>query len=187
VIKGLRLSGSRHPGPVSTRLAQVSDARAIAVVHVRSWQAAYRGLLPQDYLDQLDPDLRIVRWEEQLRQAQWPRQVVVVAEDAGEVVGFARVCPARDADLDPAITGEVTSIYLLREAWGQGLGRQLMTAALAALTAAGFREAVLWVLDTNARARSFYQAGGWSPDGSVKQDELAGFPLREVRYRCPVP
>jgi GNAT superfamily N-acetyltransferase len=172
---------------VSTRLAQVSDARAIAVVHVRSWQAAYRGLLPQDYLDRLDPDQRIARWEEQLRQAQGPRQAVVVAEDAGELVGFAHACPARDADLDPAITGEVASIYLLREARGQGLGRQLMTAALAVLTAAGFREAVLWVLDINARARSFYQAGGWRPDGSVKQDELAGFPLREVRYRCPVP
>jgi hypothetical protein len=40
---------------MSIRLAQASDARAIAEVHVRSWQAAYRDLLPQEYLDGLDP------------------------------------------------------------------------------------------------------------------------------------
>jgi GNAT superfamily N-acetyltransferase len=154
----------------SVRVAQVADARAIALVHVRSWQAAYRGLLPQGYLDGLDPGQRSGRWELALGEADWPRQGVLVAEQAGKVVGFARICPARDDDQDPATVGELGAIYLLPRAWGAGLGRELI------------RQAVLWVLDTNERARRFYAADGWRPDGAVKQEELDGAAMREVRY-----
>ena len=58
-----------------------------------------------------------------------------------------------------------------------------MNAALRRLADAGFREAVLWVLETNEAAQRFYEAGGWQPDGSVKSDDSRGFPLVEVRYR----
>jgi GNAT superfamily N-acetyltransferase len=171
---------------VSVRVATVSDARAIAVVHVRSWQAAYRGLLPQDYLDGLDPGQRIGRWAVTLGEAGWPRRGVLVAEQAGEVAGFARICPARDADQDPAAVGELTAIYLLPQAWGAGLGRELIAAARAGLGEAGFREAVLWVLDTNERARRFYAADGWRRDGALKEEELHGAVMSEVRYRRPL-
>jgi GNAT superfamily N-acetyltransferase len=50
---------------------------------------------------------------------------------------------------------------------GQGLGRQLMTATLANLAAAGYREAALWVLQDNARARPFYSQAGWAADGTA--------------------
>jgi GNAT superfamily N-acetyltransferase len=172
---------------MTTRLARASDARAIAVVHVRSWQGAYRDLRPREYLDGLDPGQRVAGWDRTLGEADWPRRGVFVAEQAGEVVGFASFCPARDDDLDRGCIGEVPAIYLVPAAWGQGLGRQLMTDALAAIAAAGFSEAALWVLDANERARAFYQAGGWSADGAVKQDRRVGFTLHEVRYRRPVP
>ena len=58
-----------------------------------------------------------------------------------------------------------------------------MDAALGRLAEAGFHQATLWVLDTNVRARRFYEAAGWSADGTVKRDERLGFPIREVRYR----
>jgi GNAT superfamily N-acetyltransferase len=179
-------AGGRAGGTVSVRVARAADARAIAVVHVRSWQAAYRGLLPQDYLDGLDPGQRVPRWAAMLGQADWPRHAVLVAEEAGEVVGFARISPVRDEDLDPAAVGEVTAIYLLPRVWGAGLGRELMGTARAGLREAGFREAALWVLDTNERARRFYQADGWQPDGAAKVEELAGATLSELRYRRPL-
>ena len=50
-------------GVMEIRAARMQDVPQIAVVHVRSWQAAYRGLLPQAYLDALDPAQRISRWE----------------------------------------------------------------------------------------------------------------------------
>jgi ribosomal protein S18 acetylase RimI-like enzyme len=175
---------------VSIRAARADDARAIATAHVRSWQAAYRGLIPQDYLDSLDPEHRVARWAARLSQVEggWPRTGVLVAQEADQVVGFAGFSPVRDPDLDPATVGELTTIYLLPQAWGQGHGRELMAAALAALRQAGYREAVLWVLDSNDRARRFYLAAGWRADGGAKQVDLdgTGFPLSEVRYRHPL-
>jgi hypothetical protein len=57
-----------------------------------------------------------------------------------------------------------------------------MNAALGRLAEAGFTEATLWALDSNVRARRFYEAGGWSADGALKNDESRGFPMTEVRY-----
>src|SRR5690606_41064361 len=62
--------------------------------------------------------------------------------------------------------GEVTAIYLRQAHWGRGIGRRLFAAVVDRLREAGFEEAILWVLDTNARARRFYEAAGWEADGS---------------------
>lgn len=158
----------------------------IAIVHVRSWQAAYRGLIPQDYLDSLDPAQRRPRWEHILSESNWPRAGTLVAQAAEDVIGFANICPTRDEDEDPANVGEHTSIYLLPTAWSTGSGRELMIAALGTLQQS-FSQATLWVLDTNSRARRFYEAAGWQTDGGVKLDEVKGISLKEVRYRRTLP
>ena len=87
----------------------------------------------------------------------------------------------------PRGLGELAAIYLVPEAWGMGVGRQLMASALAALSDAGYDEALLWVLDTNSRARRFYEAAGWQADGAVKEDSSRGFVLNEIRYRRSLP
>lgn len=167
------------------RRADLNDAAAIATVHVRSWQAAYRGLLPQDLLDALDPDRRLPGWRRVLTAAEWPhRGVLVAAED--DVLGFASVGPSRDADSDPSTVGEVQAIYLDPDAWGRGIGRELMAESVRALGEAGYRQATLWALDTNMRARRFYGAAGWTMDGATKRDTRHGVMLSEARYRRPL-
>jgi ribosomal protein S18 acetylase RimI-like enzyme len=167
------------------RAARVEDAAQIAIVHVRSWQSAYQGLLPQAYLDGLDPAQRVGRWERSLTEVDETTGGVLVAEDDddGHLIGFISYSQSRDADADPKQVGEVGAIYLLSDAWRNGVGRRLMNAALGRLAEAGFTEATLWVLDSNVRARRFYEAGGWSADGVLKSDESRGFPIMEVRYR----
>jgi GNAT superfamily N-acetyltransferase len=165
------------------RLATADDAAAIAVVHVCAWQAAYRGLLPQDYLDSLDPERRREGWVDILAASDPPRAGTLVIETGPEIVGFAGVCPSRDDDADPLTVGEIPAIYLLAAHWGTGSGRRLMAAAVAMLGDGGYRAATLWVLDTNERARRFYRAGGWRADGAVKQDVSHGIELTELRYR----
>lgn len=167
---------------VDIRAAVATDAEAIARVHVRSWQAAYQGLMPQAHLDGLNVDHRQQVWRAILAETGWPRAGALVADAGDGVVGFAHVCPTRDDDRDPTSVGEVTSIYVLSDAWRAGVGRALLAAGVASLAEAGFAEATLWVLDTNDRARRFYAASGWRPDGAVKDDDLRGFPLTEVRY-----
>jgi GNAT superfamily N-acetyltransferase len=168
------------------RQAEPADAEAIAVIHVRAWQTAYRGLIPQGYLDALDSGERQCVWRRRLAETHWPKSGTLVAETDGHVIGFARLCATRDEDEDPATVGEIAAIYLTTEIWGTGVGRRLMSAALETLARAGYREATLWVLETNARARRFYEAGGWRGDGAVRQDEVDGVLLTDLRYRHPV-
>ena len=168
------------------RRATTGDAAAVASVQVRSWQAAYRGLMPDEVLDGLSVDQRAHVWRP-LVEAGEPGEGVLVAETDVGVVGFAHVCPARDADAE-AGTGEVSAIYLLPEVWGTGHGRALMDAALRRLREDGYRSAILWVLVGNERARRFYAAAGWSCDGAEKTATVGGFAtITETRYRRPLP
>jgi GNAT superfamily N-acetyltransferase len=179
----VRLGGPRDDDRVQIRQAIVADAPRIAEVHVCSWKVGYRGLLPQDLLDGLDPRQRVPRWEAILEQSTWPNGATLVAQEADHLVGFAHLRPTRDDDQNPALVGEVASFYVSPELWGKGVGRALMEASCEALTAAGFLAASLWVLGSNARAIGFYEALGWRDDGAVKDDIVGGTPIRDLRYR----
>jgi ribosomal protein S18 acetylase RimI-like enzyme len=172
---------------VTIRRATIDDAARIAETHVRSWQSAYRGLVPQDYLDSLDPAERL-GWRRQiLASVNWAVGGVLVAEDESGLTGFADFGPTRDADEDPRLIGEIRAIYVAPGVWGLGHGRDLMTTALAGLTTVGYAEVTLWVLGSNKRARRFYEAAGFRADGCAKEYEGLGFTLPEVRYRRLLP
>jgi ribosomal protein S18 acetylase RimI-like enzyme len=165
------------------RPAVGSDIAAIAEVHVRSWQETYVGQVPRGYLDGLSIEDRTSRWQETLIDAEWPNPDLLVLLDNDDiVVGFATTSASRDADAAVS-TGEVPAIYTRRRVWGRGWGRDLMQAALRRLSEAGFADATLWVLDTNERARRFYEAGGWRWDGATKPHVIGGQEVIEVRYR----
>lgn len=165
----------------AVRAAQSSDAADIGLVHVRAWQVTYAGHFPQEFLDALDPAQRGDVWRRYFERGPSDREALLVSDIGTHVGGFANVGPSRDEGADGV--GEVYAIYLLPELWGQGLGRDLMVAALDALAGHGFGEATLWVLNANERARRFYEAGGWSADGATRIDDARGFPVVEVRYR----
>lgn len=164
------------------RDATPDDARAVAEVHVRTWQAAYRGLVPDDYLDRLSVERRETGWRDTL-SAELPEVFTLVAEADGRVVGFAGGGPSRDEDVDDT-TGELYAIYALPEWWGTEVGAALLEDAITRLRT-GYARATLWVLAGNARARRFYEKAGWRADGTTKDDDRWGdFVLREVRYRA---
>jgi ribosomal protein S18 acetylase RimI-like enzyme len=144
-------------------------------------------VLPQDYLDRLTPARRLMVWQRVIRETDCPRAGVIVAEAHRRIIGFVHVKPSRDPDSDPVAVGQLTSIYVLPGWWGQGIGRQLMTAAINRMTVAGFDQATLWVLHTNVRARHFYDTAQCRPDGTTRQKEIGGVPLTEVRYQRPLP
>ncbi|HYY80155.1 MAG TPA: GNAT family N-acetyltransferase [Actinomycetes bacterium] len=160
------------------RRASVEDAAAIGAVHVRAWQAAYRGQMPDGYLDGLRASDRADGWARSLARERDDARVLVAERD-GAVVGFAVVGPAQD----PAGLGELYAINVDPDRWGGGAGRALLEAAQASLAALGHAEAVLWVLPGNRRARRFYERAGWSADGAERTQEVQGVVVDEVRYR----
>lgn len=159
------------------RTALPGDAAGIADVHTRAWQWAYRGLMPEAYLDGLEPGPRAAMWADAIAAGRAP----LVAVGEHDVLGFAAAMSSRDEDAD-ATTGEVGAIYLDPAVVGQGVGAALWRGVLAQLAAAGHRRVTVWVLDSNERGRTFYERMGLTPDGAEKADAVRGFPIREVRY-----
>lgn len=163
---------------MEVRAASFEDCRAVAEVHVASWQAAYAGILDPAFLAGLSVERREESW----------RQVLSVGESElmlgvadGAVVGFASIGPSRDPDA-PAARAELWALYVDPRCWSTGAGRQLWQAAYARLRSQGFLSVSLWVLERNARAINFYSSAGFTIEaGSEKEFELGGATVREVR------
>lgn len=162
------------------RKATIDDARAIAEVHVKAWQAAYQGLLPEDFLQNLSVDRREQQWRDGMQNAE---QVILVYESQ-TIVAFCSFAPARDDDTDKTNAAELTTIYALESVWGQGIGKALWNKAIQHMRESGFSEVVLWVLRGNDRAITFYEGMGLTSDGKTKTETWQnGITLHEARYR----
>ena len=153
---------------------------AVARVHVRAWQVAYRNLLPDDYLNSLKPEDRAQRYTFGGTDPREPMTTVAV-DERGTIRGFATTCAARDADVPGH--GELAAIHVDPDCWGRGVGVALLASARTFLLDSGFRRAILWVLVGNTRAERFYMKDGWTPDGVQRTDTVWGVQVNDQRYR----
>ena len=152
---------------------ETDDRLEISNVYEQSWKSAYKGMIPQDYLDSIPSG----RWAAKVDNPSWHSLVCV--ED-GKIVGTSSFCESR-FDTFPGY-GEVISIYLLPEYVGRGYGRQLMEKALAELKQMGYKKVMLWVLEENSIARDFYERMGFQLASEVRDDSIGGKSIREVSY-----
>ncbi|MEQ1908774.1 MAG: GNAT family N-acetyltransferase [Vicinamibacterales bacterium] len=163
------------------RKARLEDARAIATIHVRAWQAAYRDIVPSAFLNELSIDQREDLWHQRL--ARVGNATLFLAEEDEEVLGWAGVGPSRDTDAGTT-TGELYALYVSPRYWRHGVGRRLQSEGLEHLRDAGFTELTLWVLRANSNARTFYESVGFFIDvGIDKTVTIGGADLLEVRLR----
>ncbi|MGY2190652.1 N-acetyltransferase family protein [Pseudomonas pergaminensis] len=165
------------------RKALPSDAKAIARVHISSWQDAYRELMPAQYLNSLEATLaqRESFW---LRSLESGESNVWVAEADKHIVGWISVGASRDEEAAGANTGEVMAIYVSARYWQTGTGLALWKAGLQSLRTHGFQGLTLWVLSRNERAIRFYRRAGCVEDtGTERTLQRGGVILEEVRYR----
>lgn len=160
---------------MTLRRAAPADAREIAEVHVRTWQAAYRNAFPAEVLDNLSVDEREALARRLLGSGE---EALWVAEADDRIVGFVSVGPSRTEEG----AGELYAIYVLPEAWGSGAARELMAAAKDWFAQEGYAIAMLWVLADNPRARRFYEREGWRAEGT-RIDTVAGTQVEEALYR----
>jgi L-amino acid N-acyltransferase YncA len=139
---------------IRTRPARRADAAAIGRIHVETWRDSYAGLLPDDGLLRLSPEIEAERWARAIRRG----ATVIVAEDAtAGVIGFGSCGRSRARGLP--FDGEVQTLYVAPDHHGRGAGRALLVALFDALTAAGCKSALIWVLNDNP-SRFFYEAMG---------------------------
>lgn len=164
---------------VSVSQATPADAAEIAAVHVASWRAAYRDLMPASYLEAMSQPEEAARWARSLSMEQLrPRRTLVAQQDGGPVIGYATV----GEDPEEPGKGLLFLMYVAPDWWGRGVGDALMDASEHTLAALGFEHANLWVLEANQRARKFYERRGWRPGGAERTSSYGDAVLNALRY-----
>lgn len=162
------------------RTAVLGDAARIAEIHVRAWQTAYKGLMPDGVLDGLSISKRREFWEQRLIAAE---TTVLVAVPSEVLVGWIAYGRSRDPD-GRSVVAEVYGIYVDPNAWRSSAGTALWAEARSRLAKSQIEQVTLWVLAANTRARRFYEANGFRHEvGRSKKFVRGGLELDEVRYR----
>ncbi|RYD34441.1 MAG: GNAT family N-acetyltransferase [Verrucomicrobiaceae bacterium] len=158
------------------REATANDAAAIAAIHVKTWRAAYAGIMPAAFLEGLSEETYLAFWEKELAANV---SVNRVALEGRQIVGWASGGPNRDADC--AEHSEIYAIYVSPDTWSRGIGRLLMRRMENDLSA--MRWPLLWVLEQNLRALRFYHKQGYQADGTARSLPIGGVELKEIRLR----
>ena len=164
------------------RLATIEDAEIIATIHVRTWQTAYEGIIPHQYLASLSIQERANLWGKAISEQHCTVLLAIVPH--GEA-GFISFGPSRDKDGNGK--AEIYAIYILPKFWHQGIGGELLDAAERRINDNHFIAVTLWVLEKNALARKFYETRGFDLDAARKEETIGGFLLTELRYEKRMP
>ena len=165
---------------IAIRRATPQDAPVIADVRIASWRHTYRGLIPDAYLDAMEIDASAALWTRVLSAAT-DRASVFVADDDGEIVGFA----AGNMLEEPrhGLDAELSAAYVQRDHQRAGIGRRLVDAVARAQRAHGARGLIVWVIAGNNGARAFYE--GLGATLLIEPPfEWDGTPLVEAGYGC---
>ncbi|KFB08584.1 GNAT family N-acetyltransferase [Nitratireductor basaltis] len=160
---------------IDIRRAGMEDAEAIASVHDRAWRGAYAGIIPHKALNAMIGRRGPVWWSNAIKRS----ATVLVMEIGGEIAGYATLGRNRARELQQ--DGEIYELYLAPEYQGIGLGRRLFNAAREMLVSHGFDGLVVWALEENDGARSFYERAG-GRDFAEGVEVFDSKALRKIAY-----
>ena len=148
-------------------------AEEVSYIYAASWKTAYRGIVPQSYLDGLSQE----QWVPFLSD---PQRAAFAMDIDGVLAATVSVSPAREKEMEG--WGEIISIYVLPKYFRKGCGRELFSYGVTLLQTMGFTNIYLWVLEDNKGAREFYHKNGFYPNGDKQTICIEGKPLTELRY-----
>ena len=157
--------------------AEIYDAPVISKIHALSWKSAYKGLVPQQYLDELNDDFWTNAFEDWISN---DKVTVQIMYDNELPIGCIAYGTSRDTTLPD--WGEIVSIYFLPDFMGKGHGKDLVDLALSELKTQNIREVYVWVLDGNQPARRFYEKSGFHCNDDKYSLEILGKALTDIRY-----
>ena len=139
---------------IDVRRADPHDAPDIATIHHEAWQGAYAGIIPHRALSSMISRRGVAWWTSAIKRA----ASVLVIEVGGKVAGYATIGRSRSRDLKQQ--GEIYELYVKPEYQGIGLGTRLFDAARERLSSHGLNGLVVWALEDNVTATSFYHGIG---------------------------
>lgn len=157
--------------------AEQKDTASISRIHARSWKAAYKGIVPQSYLDDLKEDFWVAAFDTWLNDHVLTAAIIWDGERPAGCVAYGK---ARDEHMHG--WGEIVSIYCLPEYFGKGFGAPLLQYALQDMRRAGFQSVYLWVLEENLRAQRFYSKHGFAKTSDCILCTISGKDLVDIRF-----
>ena len=137
------------------REAKIEDAKEIAKVHVHSWQTTYKGIMSDEFLQNLSVEKRTDLWKSNILR---DKDLVLVAIVDDKIIGFACGANVKE-DEYPLYDGDVTSIYFYEEYQGKGFGKELLQTLFKKFKVKGYKNAIVKVLEDN-KSRYFYEQLG---------------------------
>lgn len=158
-------------------IKNTDDRLEISNIYEKSWKFAYKGIIPQSYLDSIPSG----KWAANLDNPELHSLIIVENE---KIIGTSSFCKSRFSDFPEF--GEIVSIYLLPEYVGKGYGKKLFQAVIDELSKLGYHDIFLWVLEDNMRARVFYEKAGFLLGNKFLDDNIGGKVLREIQYCCHI-
>ena len=162
------------------REAHQDDFEGIAKVRVDTWRVAYKGIVPDDFLESLSYQRIAERWREVFWEDKSPGMAVFVAENEREdIVGIA-VCGPEQSQ-DPVYRGEIYILYVLPQYQRQGIGHALVAACVQHLVQQLAAETLLiWTIAESPYRRFYESLGGKVVRETIK--EIGGKMIPEVGY-----
>ena len=154
-------------------ICKTDSRKEISRIYEESWKCAYKGIIPQSYLDSIPEG----RWAEKLDNPEWNTLVCTVD---GKIIGTSSFCKSRFRQYEGF--GEIISIYFLPEYIGKGYGAKLLEYAVSELEKLGYNKIFLWVLEDNTRAVNFYERFGFIRTTDILNDNIGGKSLNEICY-----
>lgn len=149
------------------------DLLEISNIYEKSWKYAYKGMIPQEYLNNIPKG----RWAKGITKDGMHNLILI---ENGLIIGTASFCRSRWEKYSDF--GEIVSIYFLPDYIGKGYGNRLLKRCIEELYNFGFTKLLLWVLEDNIRARLFYEKNGFHCSNEYLNDTIGGKELREVMY-----
>jgi len=134
------------------RKASKEDIIDVSRVYVDSWRTTYRGLIPDEYLDQLSYQDAEKRWEDFLNKEN-SSFIYIAINSTGKIIGFAS---GKSID-DKCYAGELYSLYLFQECRGLGVGKKLITFVAKHFKEKGIDSMMVWVMLKNKSGLGFYK------------------------------
>ncbi len=157
--------------------ATIENSADIAKLHVSSWLAAYKDIVPAHVLEKQSAESQEEFWKKVLRKK--PENVLVAVSDTAEIIGFITFGPSQN----DSRVGEVHAIYARPDYFRSGVGRLMWESARQRLIRNGFQKIIAFVIRTNYPARRFYENVGFNlvPD-SASTFTWEGEELDDVCY-----
>ena len=164
---------------ISLVAASAQDLEPIALLHAQSWRNTYRGIVPDEFLDQVADSDRRKFWAAQFANTAADRRLLLQALSAGSLLGFVSVI----LDAEPKWGARLDSLHVSPDAKGSGIGRTLFEAAREWIARTSPGTAMhLWCVERNHIARRFYERQGGAIVETANRPFAGQASVLEVRY-----